>query len=729
MSVPIRGTHCLVVGASQRDRVATIAALDLPAPLLPQISAHRRLRGPYTVAGSIARALVPDTIVRWPDLVASHEVEILAVAPELAPVVPSTLETLMSRAIPIERIRGYPRSRTSSAANGLVEFLRDTLMRSDVGVRSIVVDGFDDADPTDQEFLEVLLRRIDPQLLVVVVGATYDVAAIRRHVTYVAAGPTSDRDAEPEAPSRLAERYVANDGINNDPVLLAAYDSLSPAEKRILHDTRADELASQAEQSLALGAIPFHRERGSDPAGSGAAALRAALNYCVDLGYYDAAADLGRRGRMLVDWEQHSEPRWAFTSKLATSLTGLGKAVEAEALYDEVRASTTEPEYHLQAAYATAMLYARHLPIERRDLEHAMTWINVAIAIAGLLPDPKVRAFNTAFNQNGRALIETQRGHPERALSLLASADEQLDRDLDPDEHRLFRSVLVYNRAQVLARMGRLEDALESYRDASARDPYHRDYHLDLGDLLCQLDRGSEALAEYAIAIRLGPPSPEPYDSRAHLHTARGELDAAVRDFSYVLELDPTHVDALVNRADALAGLGEIDAAAQQVTVGLQLDPANAQLLCLRGRLALEAGDHVGARISLDAALAADGMLAEAWAIRGALHFELRNLAAALEDLSQAVALKADAAILFNRAIVHQELEHWRDAVDDLSGVLELAPDEPDGWLRRAQCRVQLGDQREAAEDARTFLKLAPHRAPELPDLALTASNRPTATL
>jgi hypothetical protein len=58
-------------------------------------------------------------------------------------------------------------------------------------------------------------------------------------------------------------------------------------------------------------------------------ALAEALDYCIDMGFYDATVDLGKRGRAVTDWQRQPdlysekgveclvqlpslpEPRWA----------------------------------------------------------------------------------------------------------------------------------------------------------------------------------------------------------------------------------------------------------------------------------------------------------------------------------------------------------------------------------------------------------------------------------
>src|ERR1700722_11325573 len=193
--------HTWVDAAGSGRRAAIIAGLPIPPPLLAATSAPRRLRGPYTAAGTIIRAIAADAVQRFPALVAAHEIELLCVAPELRDLIPATHETLTSLAVPEERTRFYSRLRTLRIAHGLTEFLRD--YATAIGEpRSLVVDEVDSADQTDTELVSVLLRRLDPALLTLVVG-TSDAAG--------QLGPAAERIADPlsVALARYARRYDA----------------------------------------------------------------------------------------------------------------------------------------------------------------------------------------------------------------------------------------------------------------------------------------------------------------------------------------------------------------------------------------------------------------------------------------------------------------------------------------------------------------------------------------
>ena len=382
-----------------------------------------------------------------------------------------------------------------------------------------------------------------------------------------------------------------------------------------------------------------------------------------------------------------------YTAKLPTSLSMLGRGDSKQLSLQATPRRVSPSKAACKLAYATAMLYTRHLQTERRDDERALGWINTAIAIASLIADPKERALQTVFNHNGLALIEAHRGRPQRALEPHHRAG---DAQPAPRAHRAPAPPLVlrYNRAQVLASLGRVEEALQEYRTVLEWDPNYPEYHFDVGNLLRRLGREDEALAEYETAMRLSPPFPEAFYNRADILAAAGDFDAALRDYDYVLELNPEYVDALLNRAAILADLERPAEAGRDVEAGLALEPRNAHLLSLGARLALESGDLAAARAVISDALAADPALPQAWALSGAIEFEAGNATGAIDHLSRSLELQPDTDVLFNRASARQAAGQWSLAVEDFDAVLALAPEEAQAWLRRAQCRAARGGPR-----------------------------------
>jgi tetratricopeptide (TPR) repeat protein len=638
-------------------RPATDAAPQAPVPRL-EVSCHRRLRGPYTGAGTLLRSVVPELLAVDSELVAARATEVIAIAPELAPVVPVPPQTLTNLANAGERTRFYPATRTLRLSHGATELLTDwaRLLHPD-GVVIAFLD-LDEADPTDREFVSVLLRRCHPGQLTVLAEAGSADDQLGQALARYARPVTWQPRVQAPAPAGAdpAQLFIDSDGTARDPASYRAYAGLPAAVRAEMHTARAAVLAARGEPSLRLGAIPYHLERGTDPAGAGGEALSAACNDCFGLGYYEAALDLAMRGRELVIDAEKQAPYWNFTHKAGACLAYLNRGAEGFAYFAELRRITANPDAHMNCCYMMAMLYTRHLPREEHDQVRALEWANTAIAIADRHPDPHLRVFSGAFMRNARALVELHRNDPERSLALVNEAIAMTDADLGPEEQLLHRSVLLYNRAQILNAVGDFTASLRDYDVVISRDPEYGDYYFERAGVRRAAGLTDEALADYATAIKLSPPFHEAHYNRADLLCELGDDTGALRDLDYAIVLEPGHVDSLVNRAGLLLEQGETERASADIDAGLELDPGNAHLLCARGSLLADSGDTDAAYASYDAALTRDPAFATAWANRAALSHAAGRLADAIADLDQAIALADDPALRANRAIALRDL-------------------------------------------------------------------------
>ena len=132
--------------------------------------------------------------------------------------------------------------------------------------------------------------------------------------------------------------------------------------------------------------------------------------------------------------------------------------------------------------------------------------------------------FVGAFMRNARALVELHRADlAGAALALVNEAIAMTDADLGPDEQLLHRSVLLYNRAQILDALADYEGALRDYDVVISRDPEYGDYYFERAGVYRSAGRYEEALADYATAIRLSPPFHEAHYNRADLLRELGD--------------------------------------------------------------------------------------------------------------------------------------------------------------------------------------------------------------
>jgi tetratricopeptide (TPR) repeat protein len=389
---------------------------------------------------------------------------------------------------------------------------------------------------------------------------------------------------EPEPPSTadLAQLFIDSDGTSREPDLVEAYAALPPDQRARCHTARSETLAALGEPSARLGAIPYHLEHGTDPAGAGVDAIVAAIDECFARGCYEAVAELAERGRRMVNRAERPKPYWSLTHKLGVCLSYLERGEEAMRYFAEIRRVSTDGDVHMHNSYQMAMLYTRHLPKDAHDEDQALEWVNNSIAISDRHPDPKWRVFFGAFARNARALVEVHRNDPDAALALVNEAIQMTDIDLGPDEQLLHRSVLVYNRAQVLAAKGDHAAALQDYHEVISRDPEYGDYYFERATVYRAAGQYREALADYGTSIRLSPPFHEAHYNRADVLRELGDDDGALRDLDYAIELEPTHVDSLVNRVDLLLERREVERARADIEAGLVLDPQNARLLTAR---------------------------------------------------------------------------------------------------------------------------------------------------
>ena len=617
-------THRWLQGAAALD--AWLAAA--PAPTIGVYDGHRRLRGPYTAAGSMLRAAVPALIERNHALAQRHDLEILAAAPELGAILTNTRRSLTSEADPSTRTRYYPHNRVTWIGNGLTDLVLQ-LSTDAGGGQTLVITNVDQLDLTDSDWLAGLLRRSDPEVLQVVLASR--TRAIAEPLAAVLARQASIGRLDVEAAGGSTYEVI-EDG-----------DLLSPEQ----HDAAADRLEALGEPSLLLGEVLYHRERGSDSARA-AAALSSAMQTCLMAGFYDQVVELGKRVAPLLPWEDNQEGRWLATVKMTIAYQAMGKPDEAMELFDDACANSVMPSVHMQSAYGRAMVYTRYYDEDRRDLRKAKGLINTAVALAGLSSDAQRRAYNRTFNENGLALIDMHLGNLDDAVELIEGGIERLDSEVDEGRFLLHRSVLRYNHAQLMVRTASLEHALAEYDQIIEEDPNHPDYYFDRAGLLQRAGRDEEAIADYTAAVTVGPPYPEPYYNRGEILMRHGDVDGAIRDFSRVLDLDPTFVDAYLNRASLLVEMGRTSEAERDVFEGLELAPDQPHLLCLLGVLRQDAEQLDEARTAYERAIAADGELAGAWANLGIVLFEQGDTAGARRCLERSLSLEYDDTVQAN---------------------------------------------------------------------------------
>jgi tetratricopeptide (TPR) repeat protein len=649
-----------------------------------KVDAHRNHRGPYTAAGALLRKLVPCASVSHPSLVAAHQLTLLSVSPEVRSCLPVPDEVVKWLAVSRE---GDPPSWILRLSHGIADFLLSYLpyylTHARISRFGVAFENAHMADPVDREFMAVLLRRADPAQLAIRICSSCELlddplrSVLESHAVRTDVRPVRpDLTAEIPAAVRrlpLADlRVIANDYVESNCTsdrLFAkhAYAALPDEERKALHLARASALEALNEDSLKLGAIPFHHEHAS----AGTASLLAASDRCMALAYYDAALNLALRGRRLVG-SHRGETHSAFSRNILFSLLLLGRFEETEAACAENLALSDDPALLARTAYAKAILNARLYHAARRDYPAARVWAGKALSLMESLPASETNAAHIAFLKNTLALVEMRIGRPEVAHQLLSDSLDYLAKEA-PDGHDAERTILLHNRARLQVAMHRPAEAIADLTRLLQQQPGDSSAYFDRAVLHQRLGRYEDALRDYDAAIQWSPPYPASYLNRARCLVTLGRQDDALADFDRVLVLSPSHSGALFDRARLRFNQGHLDAARTDAETGLRFSPANARLLCLYGLLDLKDKRLDRAYESFTKAIQAEPSSADAWANRATVLFRQGELDSAIADLTHALGLGESADAFYNRGRIFEAQGKWTEAIQDYSRALGLA--------------------------------------------------------
>lgn len=203
------------------------------------------------------------------------------------------------------------------------------------------------------------------------------------------------------------------------------------------------------------------------------------------------------------------------------------------------------------------------------------------------------------------AVIETltARGdlHPGAAWgdAAIARAIRAVEGGMDRREH----GKALANVAQVLGWAGKHEDAYAVALRAIALAPDHAQAHVQAAGSAFRLGRIDEALEHYREAVRLEPRDPRAQNNLGHTLAARGRLDEAIVHYRAALRLDPELAAAHYNLGRALARGGDPVQAERHLEECLRLEPTRAEAHFELGRLSVRRGEREAGRRHLVRAL------------------------------------------------------------------------------------------------------------------------------
>lgn len=591
------------------------------------LSCDFREGGIWAGANRLFASLLPALQRDRPDLVEKHSYELACILPTLKRRWTLTNPTLTDLASPEERVRNYPADRSHRIVHGLIDLLTEW-KGDDRSPWLIGCDRYGVAGATVRRFFRELLRRRGERLgIVLVLGVDLGAASeLRQSFENASRGPVFRFDvaqSPKEPPPASRQQLEATARI---------------LEEEVRQDRRTVE-------SHVAELIDLWRKIGRPD--KVAHWEYQALDTYDWLGFYEEAIEYGESLRSHLKASGCTDPSllWRVFLKLFMSYAALQQPEAAYRLAQEdVIGRKLPSKESAQLSYLLSMLHARFLPA--RDLKLGETHLDQGLnELRRAELTPEEFHFQSVFNRNGLAMIRHFQGRFEEAIALCREGYEELEAHLSPDRHRLHRSVLLFNLAQVYGAIGETAESIRHFTSALEMDPNYSEYYNDRGSVYLRVGELEAACADYLRAIELSPPYPEVYVNLGQCYRSQGELEKAVEAYGRALDLDPHRSLARVGRGQCYEAQGRIEDAVADYDAALQIDPNQWDVLASRAVLAYERGSQASALADLNAAI---------------------ELAPDIPDLYQ------------NRSFVLTNLGRIQEARQDLERCLLLAPEAED---------------------------------------------------
>lgn len=213
-------------------------------------------------------------------------------------------------------------------------------------------------------------------------------------------------------------------------------------------------------------------------------------------------------------------------------------------------------------------------------------------------------------------------------------------------------------------------------------------------------DQFGKAADDVEKAIELDPADPKSHQLRAIVLMSQGKLNEAVDAFNKATELAPEDIGGYQIGSQLFDKLGDTDKALEQIDKAIELQPDNLATQLLRVNLLIKSQRYDDALADVDTLIEKQDNFMQAKLIRMQLLEELgrdEEALAMLQELTEK---------LPNQPELHLQLAaHYMDnqqptlALEQLTKVLELAPDNQIARRLRGDVYLSVGKHREALED------------------------------
>ena len=165
----------------------------------------------------------------------------------------------------------------------------------------------------------------------------------------------------------------------------------------------------------------------------------------------------------------------------------------------------------------------------------------------------------------------------------------------------------------ILFEKGEYFEAYKIQTDLVNSNTLKAGYLNNRGNTLLRLDRVTEALIDFDLAIVIEPFNPEYLSNRSNAHFKFGNIDLAFRDLDQAISLDSKCINSYVNRSNIYYEINKFDAAMLDIQTAIALDSSNAHFYFNQGNIYTKQSESEKAIVSFQKACELDGTFIQAF--------------------------------------------------------------------------------------------------------------------
>jgi tetratricopeptide (TPR) repeat protein len=230
-------------------------------------------------------------------------------------------------------------------------------------------------------------------------------------------------------------------------------------------------------------------------------------------------------------------------------------------------------------------------------------------------------------------------------------------------------------RGVVLAKEGKLDEAIVELQAALQLDPEHPLAHANLGAIYANQGKTAEAVAEIEKSLERDPDNARAYSNLCHLYNLQGRTEQAMAACEQALSLDPGYSSAYTNLGVLYLGAQDYDRAISAFSRAIELDPENTLARKDLGNAYTQTGELDAAIAVLQEALRLDPAFADAMVNLGLAYNRAGAFDLAIAEYKEAIRLRPDYADAhLNLAITYRTLGQNSAAIAEFETFLQLDP-------------------------------------------------------